>query len=190
VEPTQVEPGGLNLLVGEFEPAACRSGRRRATLVAATVIVLSGLAVAIGQGRRAEALRREARGLEAAKLGVYERVLPVSTGSLPPAARLTAELRSLERTRAAAPGEMAPSSVIPSLSAVLASWPPELHITTESIVASPDVITLAARLPDEPAAERLERELRAPPGWSLSQPNVQRERDGIGVRLRMEGGGT
>lgn len=183
-----IDPGRFNLLVGAFEPRQIRLHRRRTTLIACTAILLcTGLIIA-GQARRAARLLENARALESSTAEVYSAVLPPSTSPLPPSARLTAELRLLDRTRGTASPESGPMEVTPSLAAMLASWPNDLYLTTDSLSASSAAITLSVRLPDEAAAERFERELRAPPGWSLNQPNVVRERDGIAVRVRMEPG--
>lgn len=187
--PEDVDPRSLNLLVGEFEPRAIRRARARLVSIVCAGVMLLALTIGWGQLRRAAAHAERARSLSDATAAVYDRVLPPSTSALPPAARLTAELRSLDRTRGEKKGIAGPTEIAPTLAAMLASWPSGLHVTTDAITASPTAITLAVRLPDEPAAERFERELRAPEGWRLSQPSVQRERDGITVRVRMEPGG-
>jgi len=176
----------INLLVGEFEPRAVRRARRRVTLLACAALLACALAVGWGQSRRAAHWREISELLAQATAGVYEQVLPASTGSVPPAARLTAELRALDRTRGDAPSSQGPREIAPTLAAMLATWPTDLPASTESLSAAAGALTLTVRLPDEASAERLERELKPPPGWRVSQPNVQRERDGLTVRVRME----
>jgi len=181
-----IDPGRLNLLTGAFEPRWVRARRRGTTLIACAAILLCAGLILAGQSRRAARLLGHTRALESATAELYDAVLPPSSSPLPPSARLTAELRLLDRTRGTASPESGPVEVAPALAVMLASWPNDLHLTTDSLRASSTAITLSVRLPDEAAAERFERELRAPPGWSLSQPNVVRERDGIAVRVRME----
>lgn len=181
-----IEPERINLLVGEFEPAPIRSHRRTTTLIACAAIVLCAALVVTGQSRRAARERERAFALETATAQIYDQVLPPSTSPVPPSVRLTAERRSLERTRGTPAPEAGPTEVTPPLAALLSSWPNTLHLTTDSLSASPTAITLSVRLLDETAAERFERELRPPPGWTLRQPNLVRDRDGIAVRVRME----
>lgn len=180
-----VDPATINLLVGLIEPRAVRSARRRVALTACAAILACGLLVGWGQFRAASRWQEISESFAEATAGVYDRVLPASTGSVPPAARLIAELRTLDRTRTDAPAG-SPREIAPTLAAVLASWPPGLPASTESLSAAPGAITLTVRLPDESSAERLERELKPPPGWRVSQPTVQREREGLTVRVRME----
>ncbi|QKK07461.1 MAG: hypothetical protein HND58_04340 [Planctomycetota bacterium] len=183
-----IDPDRLNLLTTAFEPRQIKVHRRRTTLVGCAAILLCTGLILAGQSRRAARLLGHTRALESTTAELYDAVLPPSNSPLPPSARLTAELRLLDRTRGTASPETGPVEVAPSLAAMLASWPNDLHLTTDSLSASSTAITLSVRLPDEAAAERFERELRAPPGWSLRQPNVVRERDEIAVRVRMEPG--
>ncbi|MFG0242557.1 MAG: hypothetical protein ACF8R9_07240 [Phycisphaerales bacterium JB054] len=179
-----IDPARINLLVGAFEPSQIKSHRRNTTLIACAAILLCAVLIAAGLSRRASRAREHTAALQAATTRIYDEVLPPSQSPVPASARLTAELRSLSRTRATP--DSGPIEVAPPLAAMLASWPNDLHLTTDSLSASSTAITLGVRLPDEATAERFERELRAPPGWSLSQPNLVRERDGIAVRVRME----
>jgi len=188
-----IDPALINLLVGPFEPRAVRRARGRVALIVCAAILACTLAVGWGQLRRAARWQEVSSSFAQTTVGVYDRVLPSaatlpagSPGStVPPAARLTAELRTLDRTRSEAPAG-SPREIAPTLAAMLASWPPDLPASTESLTAAPGAITLTVRLPDEASAERLERELKPPPGWRVSQPTVQRERDGLTVRVRME----
>jgi len=176
----------LQLLTCEFEPLVMRRARRRAVVLVIAAIQVCALLVGLGQLRRAEALRRTAAVHELATAELYAKVLSPGHGDLPAPARLLAELRSLERTRTTGPELRRPVEVAPLLAHVLASWPAGLHLTTDSVSASSELITLAVRLEDEPGAEEFERAIAAPAGWRTSQPDVQRERDAILVRFRME----
>lgn len=181
-----VKPRSLNLLVGEFEPARIRARRRRGTIIACAMLLLCAALVTVGHARRASRFDRHRRALEAATAAIYSQVLPPSSSPLPASARLTADLRSLDRTRGTPSFDSGPKEAAPLLATLLTSWPSDLYLTTDSLSISSTAITLSIRLPDEASAERFERELRAPPGWSLSQPNLTRERDEIVVRVRME----
>ncbi|MDQ7012449.1 MAG: hypothetical protein Q9O74_00970 [Planctomycetota bacterium] len=185
------DPASLNLLVGEMEPAPVRAARRRTTLTACVMIVLCAGLLFVGLSRRAAAHEKRAASFAAAESAIYAEVLPPSTSTLPPAARMTAELRGLERTR----GQPIDTKLRPdaprTLAALLGSWPGQrdgepLHVLTESLSVSPTSISILARLPDEASAEVFEQELHPPPGWRGTQPSVQRERDTITVRVRME----
>lgn len=181
-----IDPARINLLVGAFEPAQIKSHRRNTTLIACAVMLLCAVLIAVGLSRRASRAHEYTVALETATTRIYDEVLPPSQSPVPASARLTAELRSLSRTRATPTPDSGPIEIAPPLAALLASWPNDLYLTTDSLMVSPTAIALSVRLPDEATAERFERELRAPPGWSLSQPNLVRERDGIAVRVRME----
>lgn len=183
-----IKPEQLNLLVGQFEPKNLGVHRRRTTYVACAAILLCAVMIAVGHSRRTTRAFQHTSALKAATSQIYAQVLPHSDNPLPLSARLTAELRELDRTRGELTPESDPIEITPPLAALLASWPNSLHLTTDTLSASPNAITLSVRLPDEVTAERFERELRAPPGWSLSQPNLVRERDGIAMRVRMEPG--
>lgn len=184
-----IDAQSITLLTGEFEPSEIRRARGRVVKLCAAAVLVCSLLVLAGQVRRAASQNRLATAYADATASVYDRVLPPSTGrspALPAAARLTAELRSLDRTRGDRPAESGPREVGPTLASLLASWPADLHVTTEALSVSDTAINITARLPDSAAAERFERELRAPEGWRLAQPDVRTERDGILFRARME----
>lgn len=178
--------GSINLLVGRFEPTRVRWARGRLAIIACALVAACAVSMIIGQSRRGEDFTGRVDRFRRATADVYDSVLGPSSSSLPPAARLTAELRSLGRTRAAGGDELGLQDISPTLSAMLARWPRGLHVTTQSLRTSRHLIALEIRAPDQASAERLERELRAPPGWRVGQPTVQRERDGLSVRVRME----
>jgi hypothetical protein len=180
------DPGKINLLHGRFEPGEIGRARGRFVGVCAAAVLACSALILAGQTRRASFHNLHARACADATASVYARVLPPSAGPLPPAARLTAELRALDRTRGAHPAEHGPREVAPILAALLARWPADLPVTTETLTVSDTAITLTARLPDSAAAERFERELGAPEGWRMAQPEVRAERDGVLVRARME----
>lgn len=181
-----VEAAAINLLLGEFEPRAVHMARRGTVLLIACTVLGCGLAVLAGQVRRASRWQQIARTAAETTTALYNQILPPSKSALPPAARLTAELRSLDRTRSGTPAADGPREITPTLATLLASWPADLHARTDSLTAAAGSITLTVRLPEQADAERLERELRPPPGWRMGQPNVQRDREGLTVRVRLE----
>lgn len=183
-----LDPRAINLLTDEYEPHAVKRMRTSTTLIACAAMLLVTLILAAGQFRRANDASTHIDGLRQATQAIYDQVLPASASSLPAAARLTAELRSLDRTRSVASSDDTPRDVTPTLASVLASWPSDVYLTTDALNATQGAITISLRLPNEAAAERFERELRTPNGWRLAQPNVRRERDQIAVRVRMEPG--
>lgn len=180
------DPTAINLLHTHFEPTEIQRARRRFVAASAAAVLACAALILAGQLRRASAHNLQARASTDATASLYAQVLPPSTSTLPPAARLTAELRSLDRTRGTHPAERGPREVAPTLAALLASWPTDLHLTTESLSVSDTAITLTARLPDTAAAERFERELRPPDAWRLAQPEVRAERDTVLFHARME----
>lgn len=179
------EVSGINLLQGRFEPSALRRQRARITAFCCAAAFACGAAIIVGQFRRMASFDDRVRVFAGATAIVYDQVLPGDARTLPPAARLTAELRTLDRTRAA-PLAAGPVDITPTLASLLASWPAGLQSRTETLSVGPDGISLTVRLPDASAAQRFERELTVPQGWRLTQPSVQAERDGILFRARME----
>lgn len=185
-----ISPADLNLLVGPHEPPGIRRHRRFAALAVCGATVVATALLIAGQQRRADHLDRARALREAAIAAIYDQTIGPPTGALPQDARLTAELRMLDRTRGPRQEAVGPAEVTPQLAAMLASWPSDLHIKTEQLAVGPTLISLNARLPDETAAERFEAELLAPPGWRKTQPSIQTERGEIVVRVRMEPEGS
>lgn len=181
-----ISTADLNLLVGPHEPPGIRRHRRRLTLAVCAAGIVATALLIVGQQRRAGQLDQARALREAAIAAIYDQTIGPPTGSLPQDARLTAELRMLDRTRGPRQEAVGPAEVTPQLAGMLASWPSDLHIQTEQLAVGPTLISLNARLPDEAAAERFEAELLAPPGWRKTQPSIQAERGEIIVRVRME----
>jgi len=181
-----VDPASLNLLSGRFEPVRLRRARRRWALHMSTLLVACALLVAIGLERRTGAARAEALDLRAQTRIAYDRVLP-EEGTQPPAIRLAAELRRLERTRVdptMSSGRL--EDVSPLLAEVLAIWPRDLHTTTRSIVATEEGITVTTAVPDMSAAEHLGESIDRLESWALQHPTVRQQRGDVAVTIRLE----
>lgn len=179
----QADPARLNLLRGEFEPPARRHTRRRSTLVTAAAISLCAALLWLGLARRTHALRQETIATRAAETELYRSAGLLDEG-VPGVARLTAELRTLERTRTHTPPDREQNDAGSLLGALLISWPNGLRLRTDSISVAPATISLRAIAPDPATAAQLQRSLQAPPGWRMLQPTVRTERDGVAMHLR------
>ncbi len=174
----------INLLVREFEPASVRRARSQWRAQAAVLLALCAFLIAIGLERRTRAAHADARASLAAVEDVYEQNLgPSESWNQPPAALLLSELRRLRQATAARAEVEEPQDASSALADVLARWPEELEMRTDSIQARHDRITLAARLPDSASAERLERALGDIVGWRTGQRMLRRSRDNIELTL-------
>ena len=190
----------FNLLHGLFEPPALRNARRLKLVLVMVVILTTAFLVSIGLTRRTSALRREVEAIRDARIQVMAAAVPaVSVGGAgdlgggarqPLELRMLAELRSLRQTRGPLPLSGGDGStgddgdVVESFAQLVAAWPRELHVRTESILITPTSMTLRgfastsddvqslanalATLGDDPAENA---EKRAGP-WSIQQPQI------------------
>ena len=216
----RVDCARLNLLVGPWEPRAVRRLRRTwiATALAAALACLG--AVSWGIHRRtavesdravaAERLRREVLGAAIGPAGLQPNADMVLASEL---SRLRATRRPppSEDGRAWTGGEGARDGgpdAASILAAVLALWPADVHMRTESVSASEDGVAITGTVPTSADAQKvadalgrielapgtpgLPAQSPSPTSWRLDQPRFETRRDGVSVvlRVRREGAGA
>lgn len=180
-----IGPADFNLLSGEYEPLAVRSLRRRAGLVAASLLGASMVLLAIGVVRRGQALGRAAELVEGHRAEILRIAYPATpsagpTGaapgeaagglpsSMPPELRLLGEVRRLASTRSSELPELPDAA--PSLAAILAAWPEGVGARCDSVTVNERSATLRGVAQDPEAVTRLDDAFRAVPGWSMPDP--------------------
>lgn len=181
----------LNLLVGDFEPAALRRTRtmHARTIVAAT-IMLSCL-VAVGLLRRASHAEETVLAANRDSLRAAAAAMP----DVPPDSplltmRFRDELDLLRRTRQ--PQATQGFDAASTLADVLTTWPVSLPVIhpaeTRSISVTPTSLSLTVGLEDD-AATFLE-ELGTPPGWKREEPRITRSNRGVQASIQYRPEGT
>ncbi|MBT8207359.1 MAG: hypothetical protein KJO18_03715 [Acidimicrobiia bacterium] len=179
----------LNLLTGPFEPPSVRRVRRAWLTTFSFLAMVIAVLVVIGAERRTRQRWDVQAQLNDQERHLYESALgPRATGSAtsqPPALRLVAERRRLERTRGALPGVRQIPDVAGDLAGLLGQWPRELHARTESLTIMPGQITLTAHVASNEEAHELASALGRLPEWTLGQPRVTTTRDGVRAIVRL-----
>ncbi len=182
--------GSFNLLTGRHEPESVGRERRRLFIESAAAIVLIAVAVAFGAERRIGAWNRAAAETVSAREAVFDDLYPpqsTAPSSQPPALRLVAELRQLERTR----GDAVESiySDDPQSLRVLAflfeRWPAQQPIMTESLSVTPESVTLVGLLPTAPAAQVFVSAFELPDQWEARQPQISAVTNGVRLTWRL-----
>ena len=168
--------GELNVLVGEFEPAAMtglRVARRRILFAGAAA---SLLLVAGGLWLRSEGLERHAVRASAVTGATLVDALPTRTQGLGADAatlRLRSELERLERARGAEAEKARLRDAADGLAALLAAWPNDLETRVASVQVAATQITLTVDVPDAGSAETLSKALQGVVGWNLQPPRTE-----------------
>lgn len=189
------DPESINLMTGPFEPASARRARRRFVALVAAGIALGCTLLFVGFERRVRAAAGERVAVETLIDRVYADVLPVAPArSQPDAARLTAELRTLRRTRVDVSGHAprADDDVPALLARVLAAWPTELDAQTDALSVSAESIVTSLSVPSAEDAQAVVSALATLEGWRFVESNATPERGRVRVRLglaRSETGG-
>jgi hypothetical protein len=191
--PEVVAPEQFNLLTGLYEPRQVRRLRRLSNGALVCAIALIALLVCFGFARRTSDLRESAAAHEVAVYTVVERVIEPahaqshSTQQL--FLRLTAELRGLRQTRSTDVVDPELFDAPGSLAAVLAHWPSDIIVRTESLSVTRSTITLRANVASSADVQRLADALSDNPGagagagWTLQQPRVNSTRDGVACTI-------
>jgi hypothetical protein len=144
----------LDLLHGAFEPAARRGVRRLRDAVTAGALGLACALAVVGIERRSAAYDHAGAALRQVTTERLTAALG-SGGPLPPAARLTQELRRLEQ---AAGGATAPTADPPSvLQQLWAAWPRDVVAEIETVSLTSDRLVVRGAVPTLADAERLAR---------------------------------
>lgn len=187
------QPEQFNLLTGPYEPRRVRRLRRGSSLLASFSILLLSTLIVTGFTRRAAALRDAAAVREDAVHTVAQRVIESPPGAQSTQQlflQLTAELRGLRQTRAAdiVDPELFDAPAI--LAELLALWPSDLIVRTESLNIARSQITVRADVQASTDVQRLADALAQLPGWQLQQPRVNATRDGAVCTITLVPGET
>jgi len=179
----------LNLLTGPFEPAFLRQARARWFLQTAAIITVAAGLFMFGAERRAVAARSAAAQTAEELAQACDAVVPENGSHQPTALRLTAELRRLRLThRPSAPGTTA-SDAASTLGAVLAHWPPDVAVQTDSLVATGSTVAVHATLRDHAGAQAFQAAFEHIDGWTRDQPQISSVRDGVRVTIQLKKSG-
>lgn len=183
------DPAQLNLLTREYQPKTVRQLYRRSTLSVCSIVTICTILLIVGLERRTNAARNQKENLHDSQTQLLEQV--IDSGSniprlLPGALRITAELRRLQQTRSgdSVGTEINESSLL--LASLLALWPTNLHIQTESISITQMSITIRAKVPTMADVQQFADALALLPNWQLKQPQSKANRDHIDVTLSFE----
>jgi hypothetical protein len=177
-ESAALDAADFNLLVGAYEPVAVRSVRRRAGLVAASLLGASLILLSIGVLRRGHALDRATAAVEGHRAEILRIAYPsktadgtpaggsdgVATG-IPPELRLLGEVRRLASTRSSELPELPDAA--PGLAAIVAAWPEGVEARCDAITVNERGASLRGIVKDNGAVIRLEDAYRNVPGWKL-----------------------
>lgn len=184
-----VEAGGIELLVGEFEPLAARRLQRRRARVWSVAAVVAVLAVVVGLERRRaifEGREREAAAGVAAIAGRWGRPGGEHLPALP---RLEVALRSARAEAEAARAATVPSAM-PLVTELFGAWPVGVAARTEEVSISGETATISARFDDRAGAEGFIGALRGHAGLRLEPALVSVDRVGVRVRLAVARSGV
>ncbi len=181
----------LNLLTGSFLPQAVRHLRRRWRLHVCLILTFCAALLIVGLERRTSVHRRTINDLTAAHDTIIKQVLGSDTAfpeALPGAGelRLIAQRRRLEQTRSYDLPINEIDNAAAILARLLALWPQDLHIQTQSIAITTSSITARASVPTMADAQTLADAFTSMNGWRLRQPQSEARRDRIDVTLRFE----
>ncbi len=186
----RIDPGELNFLVGEHEPAPVKAQRRRqSVLIAATCILASGL-VCMGLARRAAAWTSAASDARAA----HEQLLASASISVEDARRdpfaLSRQIDTLRRaTDAAALPRPVPDAAL-ALGSLLRAWPASVEAEPKSLAVRPDGVSLTVEIKGD--AKPFLDAFTPPSGWTLDEPRVNNTRGVtlLSLQLRPARGGS
>lgn len=186
-----VDLARLNLLTGSFLPHTVRRLRRRWRLHVCLIFTLCAALLVVGLERRTNLHRHWINDLTAAQATTIKQVLGPNT-TLPGAGagagelRLIAQRRRLEQTRS----DDLPVSKVGNAAAILtrllAPWPQNLHVQTQSLSITSSSITIRASVPTMADAQTLADAFASINGWRLQQPQSEARRDRVDVTMRFE----
>lgn len=184
-----VEPGAIELLVGEFEPLAARRLQRRRARLWSVAAVLAVLAVVVGlERRRANFVGRE-REAAAGVAAIAGRWGRPGSEHLPALARLEVALRSARAEVEAARAASVPDAM-PLVAELFRAWPAGVAARTEEVSISGEAATISARFDDRAGAEGFIGALRGHAGLRVEPPLVSADRAGVRVRLAVARSGV
>lgn len=181
-----IDPGPLNLLVGEFLPAAVRASRRSMLGEGLLCAALAAALFLVGIERRARADLDYAELLSEQHAAVLSSVLGPPVGNMPAGQRrlaLTGELRRQReaiRLKTTTPSHDAAEI----LTDVLARWPGDLQLRT--LAVGEDSVAITATTSDAAKAEDAARSLAKLAQFELASPQVVADGAEVAVTLRLD----
>lgn len=186
----QVDVASLELLDGDFEPAACRRARQRCILVAAASLALAIGILAVGVVAESRAIDRAIAACDERSEQLTRAALagaPRRDG-LPDALRLEAERRELRGTRSGdAPAH---NDVSPILALALRAWPEGTRTHLDSVGVTAESISLRGQARSAEDYQRVIDGLSALPGWRIGSPQFREAKDGYAFTAELAPGIT
>jgi hypothetical protein len=187
-----VLPDRLNLLTGPFTPKRVRELKARWSFELAALLVVCMLLISVGFEQRVGAERRAQAATAQLTSSIYREILGERYASLPlpPPLQLTAELRTLRQTRAAAsdmPGDST-RDVSLDLANLLGLWPRSVNLETESLQLNQKSLSIVGMVPSSEQAEVLSSSFALLKGFELEQPSVQSLGSSVRVSVQMRKG--
>lgn len=168
----------LNLLVGEFEPAAVASAKAWVHFAAmAALVVIAGLAM-IGLHRRAAAWERNAASAAEATSALLSQHAPGQTAD-----ELAMEVQKRKSDATDAAVLKSPEEAAPALVLILQGWPAEQSAKPLSLNVTPRTAAVSLVVPGDPSG--FIESFRAPKGWSLEEPRLNTTGDTTRVNLQL-----
>ena len=168
----------LNLATGRLTPPAVRHRRTRLAVVTLLLLVATSVASGVGLERRTRTAEARVTAFDAAANTLLREALPADPGTrLPPAARLTTELRKARLTRSEG-GVEQPKNAAVALADLLACWPDDLPARVERLTIDGERVTLSTQADDRDGALALAAALSGGSAWEEATNRVSAARDG------------
>lgn len=165
--PQDVDPAGLNLLVGEFEPKGKRAARDRSRLKSAAAVLLTSALVSIGLERRARVWLDEARKAEVATESLIASISP-SLGW----GKDDLAMELLKRQQVPLQDPRLPQDATPVIAGLIRVWPASIPSKPQTISATGQSTSISVLIPPPVAAADFLAALKTPSGWKLEEPRL------------------
>jgi hypothetical protein len=170
VEASRTHSESLELLHGEYTPAAIRRANRLVRAMSLGAIIIATGAVCLGLLRDARLWNSAAAEQRALVNQLIDETLP-PVGNQPPRLRLEHATRELQR---------ATNTTLPlpesrdagrSLAALVSGWPTIDGLLADSVTCTANEIRLRGQIPDAAAVRELELAFDAVDGWEAATPD-------------------
>lgn len=162
----------LNFLTGNYLPVSVVASRNRRHRWRTAAVLLIAALVSIGNIRRERRHAVDVDDLRSQQAELYQAALGTEPSSLPPAVRLTTELRRLSATRGTG-GEFTDSAdAMLDLETIFRAWPEDARLRVERLSVSADRIDIAAEASATYDFERLIAAMKDLTGWDLKQRRI------------------
>lgn len=184
----EVAASELNLLVGDYEPAPVRAGKRALDRELRVLVTLAFVLVCIGLWRRADRASARAEELGASIRDAYVDALGAGALASPLPLELSMEstLRQLRKTRLVRTEEVRSNDAARDLQDLLTRWPDDVPAETNSIHVTPEAIHVVANLRSADQVQRFVAALEGLAGWTARPPAVRSSAQGMLVTLQFQ----